>query len=164
MAHYPETALGLLETRGLVAAIEAADAMLKTADVEMQGMEQTMAAMITIHIRGEVAAVKAAIDAGAAAAERVGELVSAHVIPRPADEVEEFLQAEHAVETEQAASESSVTQSVGSAPLEDADLEKLTVKELRSLARGIEGFPIQGRSIARANKAELLKSFRKEDD
>ena len=76
-------ALGLIETRGLVAAIEAADAMVKAANVKIVGKEQTSPALITIKIVGDVAAVKSAVDAGAAAAQRVGELVSTHVIPQP---------------------------------------------------------------------------------
>lgn len=76
-------ALGLIETRGLVGAIEAADAMVKTARVELIGRERVEGGLITVKIKGDVAAVKAAVDAGAAAAQRVGELVSAHVIPRP---------------------------------------------------------------------------------
>jgi ethanolamine utilization protein EutM len=76
-------ALGLVETRGLVAAIEAADAMVKAANVKIVGKEQTNPALITIKIVGDVAAVKSAVDAGAAAAQKVGELVSIHVIPQP---------------------------------------------------------------------------------
>ena len=76
-------ALGLVETRGLVAAIEAADAMVKTSNVTLIGKEITRPALVTIKIVGDVAAVKASVDAGAAAAKRVGELVSIHVIPQP---------------------------------------------------------------------------------
>ncbi|HUN67050.1 MAG TPA: BMC domain-containing protein [Bacteroidota bacterium] len=83
-----EYALGLIETRGLVGAIEAADAAVKAADVKLVGKERAEAGLITIKITGDVAAVRAAVDAGAAAAQRVGELVSVHVIPRPDDEVE----------------------------------------------------------------------------
>lgn len=81
-------ALGLIETRGLVAAIEAADAMVKAAHVQLIGKERAEAGLITVKIRGDVAAVRAAVDAGAAAAQRVGELVSSHVIPRPDDGTE----------------------------------------------------------------------------
>lgn len=80
-------ALGLVETRGLVGAVEAADAMVKTANVRLVGKELVGSALTTVQIVGEVAAVKAAVDAGAAAAQRVGELVSIHVIPRPDDEI-----------------------------------------------------------------------------
>jgi len=76
-------ALGLIETKGLVGAIEAADAMLKAANVKLVAKERATGALINIRIVGEVAAVKSAVDAGAAAAQRVGQLVSAHVIPRP---------------------------------------------------------------------------------
>lgn len=77
------TALGLVETRGLVAAIEAADAMLKASNVKLIGKEITKAALVTIKVTGDVAAVKSAVDAGAAAANRVGEVVTTHVIPQP---------------------------------------------------------------------------------
>lgn len=76
-------ALGLLETKGLVGAIEAADAMVKAANVSIIGKEKTVPAMITIKIAGDVAAVKSALDAGAAAAQRVGQLLSVHIIPQP---------------------------------------------------------------------------------
>lgn len=81
-------ALGLIETKGLVGAIEAADAATKAADVELLGRERADAGLMTIKIRGDVAAVRAAVDAGAAAAQRVGELVSVHVIPRPDSDTE----------------------------------------------------------------------------
>lgn len=84
-------ALGLIETKGLIGAIEAADAMVKAANVEIIGKEKITAALITIKIVGEVAAVKAAVDAGAEAAKRVGELVSTHVIPKPDDEMDAIL-------------------------------------------------------------------------
>jgi ethanolamine utilization protein EutM len=82
-----EYALGLIETRGLIGAIEAADAAVKAADVTLVGRERADAGLMTIKIIGDVAAVRSAIDAGAAAAQRVGELVSVHVIPRPDDDV-----------------------------------------------------------------------------
>ena len=84
-------ALGLIETRGLVPAIEAADAMVKAAKVTLQGREFVGGALVMVTVRGDVGAVKAAVEAGAEAAKRVGELISAHVIPRPHLEVEEVL-------------------------------------------------------------------------
>ena len=84
-------ALGMIETRGLVASIEAADAMVKAANVTLIGKEHVGGGLVTVMVRGDVGAVKASVDAGAAAAERVGELVSIHVIPRPHDEVEGIL-------------------------------------------------------------------------
>ncbi|MFH0735962.1 MAG: BMC domain-containing protein [bacterium] len=86
-----QLALGLIETVGLVGAIEAADAMLKAANVKLVSKEKITAAMVTIEIVGEVAAVRAAVDAGAAAAKRVGQLLTAHVIPRPDDQLEPFI-------------------------------------------------------------------------
>lgn len=84
-------ALGLIETRGLIGAIEAADAMVKAANVQLIAKEYIGAGYVTVMARGDVGAVKAATDAGAAAARRVGELVSVHVIPRPHAEVERIL-------------------------------------------------------------------------
>ena len=80
-------ALGMVETRGLVALIEASDAMCKAASVELVGWDRVGAGMVTSFVRGDVAAVKAATDAGAAAAAKVGEVVSVHVIPRPHDDL-----------------------------------------------------------------------------
>ena len=84
-------ALGMIETKGLVGAIEAADAMVKAANVTLVGKEYIGAGFVTVMVRGDVGAVKAATDAGAAAARRVGELVSVHVIPRPHSEAEKIL-------------------------------------------------------------------------
>ena len=84
-------ALGMIETRGLIGAVEAADAMVKAADVHLIGKQQIGSGLVTVMVRGDVGAVKAATDAGAAAAERVGELISVHVIPRPHNEVEYIL-------------------------------------------------------------------------
>lgn len=83
-------ALGLVETRGLVGMIEATDAMLKTANVTFVGYQKVDAGLVTAIVRGDVASVKAATDAGAAAARKVGELVGVHVIPRPADDVSDI--------------------------------------------------------------------------
>ena len=84
-------ALGMIETKGLIGSIEAADAMVKAANVVLVGKEYIGAGYVTVLVRGDVGAVKAATDAGAAAARRVGELVSVHVIPRPHAEVEKIL-------------------------------------------------------------------------
>ncbi|KAA0231581.1 ethanolamine utilization microcompartment protein EutM [bacterium] len=84
-------ALGMIETRGLVGAIEAADAMVKAAKVTLIGKEKIGGGYVTVMVRGDVGAVKAATDAGAAAAEKVGELISVHVIPRPHADVELIL-------------------------------------------------------------------------
>jgi len=84
-------ALGLIETRGFVGAIEAADAMVKAANVRLIGKEKVGNGLVTVMVRGDVGAVKAAVDAGGEAARRVGELVSVHVIPRPHTDVEELI-------------------------------------------------------------------------
>ena len=84
-------ALGMIETKGLVGSIEAADAMVKAANVLLIGKEYIGAAYVTVMVRGDVGAVKAATDVGAAAARRVGELVAVHVIPRPHSEIEKIL-------------------------------------------------------------------------
>lgn len=84
-------ALGMIETKGLIGAIEAADAMVKAANVALIGKELVGGGLVTVLVRGDVGAVKASTDAGAAAAQRVGELISVHVIPRPHLEVETIL-------------------------------------------------------------------------
>jgi len=146
-----ERALGLIETKGLVGAIEAADAMVKAAKVRLVGAEKTIAALITVKVVGEVGAVKAAVDAGAAAAERIGELVSCHVIPRPHEDTESI-----------------VYEETNHLPIEPGgrrnwsieELQQMPVRELRRLARDYPDFPIQGREISRANKEVLLEGFR----
>jgi ethanolamine utilization protein EutM len=85
------TALGMIETKGLVASVEAADAMVKAANVHLIGKVHVGGGLVTVLVRGDVGAVKAATDAGAAAAQRVGDLVSVHVIPRPHNELESIL-------------------------------------------------------------------------
>jgi ethanolamine utilization protein EutM len=87
----PRGALGLIETKGLVGAVEAADAMVKAANVRLIGREQIGGGLVTVMVRGDVGAVKAATDAGAAAAGKIGEVVSVHVIPRPHEDVEAIL-------------------------------------------------------------------------
>ena len=86
-----QEALGMIETKGLIGSVEAADAMVKAANVILIGKEYIGAGYVTVMVRGDVGAVKAATDAGAAAARRVGELVSVHVIPRPHAEIEKIL-------------------------------------------------------------------------
>ncbi len=84
-------ALGMIETKGLVGAIEASDAMVKSANVSLIGYEKIGSGLVTVMVRGDVGAVKAAVDAGAAAADKVGQVVSVHVIPRPHGDVEKIL-------------------------------------------------------------------------
>ena len=94
-----EEALGMVECRGLVAMIEAADAMVKSANVRLVGWEKIDAGLVTAIVRGEVAAVQSAVAAGAAAAKRVGEVVATHVIPRPHGEVDQGIPVLHTGET-----------------------------------------------------------------
>ena len=91
MADRNSQALGMIETRGVVASIEAADAMVKAANVTLIGKVHVGGGLVSVMVRGDTGAVKAAVDAGAAAAGQIGELVSVHVIPRPHDEVEYIL-------------------------------------------------------------------------
>ena len=149
MANSDEQALGLVETKGLVAAIEAADVMTKAASVRLVGIEQTMAALMTVQIVGETAAVQSAVDAGRVAAERVGELVSSHVIPRPDSAVAKMQL--HGTET-QPANPAFISSR--------KELGSMTVRELRALARKTSGISIQGRQIARANKEQLIDALR----
>lgn len=86
-----QEALGMVETRGLVAAIEAADSMLKAANVTLVGTEKIGSGLVSVMVRGDVGAVKAAVESGASAASRLGELVATHVIPRPHNDVEKIL-------------------------------------------------------------------------
>jgi len=87
----PKEALGMVETRGLIGLIEASDAMVKAAKVRLLGYEKIGSGLVTTFVRGEVGAVRASVEAGAAAAQKVGELISAHVIPRPHDALEKIL-------------------------------------------------------------------------
>jgi microcompartment protein CcmL/EutN len=144
-------ALGLIETRGLVGAIEATDAGLKAADVRLLGTERADAGLVTVKFVGEVAAVKASVDAGAAAAERVGHLVSAHVIPRPHPEMTIVVS-----DTDDPAP----TVPMQGGRIDMATLENARVVDLRAMARRLDNFPIKGRDVARAGRDELLAAFR----
>lgn len=154
-------ALGLIETRGLVGAIEAADTALKTSQVQLVGKERADGGLMTIKIIGETAAVRAAVDAAATAAQRIGELVSVHVIPRPHDELALFLDDDS----------NKVVEKKNNAPPDKPDdlfesiddvagyknkLDKLTVHQLRTLARSVENISIYGRKISMANKQQLI--------
>ena len=173
-------ALGLIETRGLVAAIEAADAMTKAAEVRLVGKERADAGLMTIKIIGDVAAVRAAVDAGAAAAQRVGELVSAHVIPRPAEDIELLIFVPQKPETPTRPEKLPRTSAAPPEPAPEPKdpgqeelplapagdereygefLEGMTVHELRRYARGVKGLSIFGREISRANKPELIQEL-----
>ena len=142
-----ELALGLIETRGLVGAVEAADAAVKASPVAFSGSQYADAGLVTVMFRGSVAAVKAAVDAGAAAADRVGQLVSVHVIPRPTADLEPLIRTPE---------ENGLTQE----PIPPSRLEKMKVVELRRAARATANFPIKGRQLARSGRDEILEGFR----
>jgi ethanolamine utilization protein EutM len=144
-----DRALGLLETRGLVAAIEGADAMVKAANVRLVGKEYSGGGLVIIKITGETGAVKSALAAGASAAERVGELMSTHIIPRPDSSVEEYL----IYEGEEKADEKIDLHN-------DELLEKLTVGELRKFVRQLDT-GLSGREVSAATKESLLEIIRK---
>jgi microcompartment protein CcmL/EutN len=176
-------ALGLIETKGLIAAIESADAMLKAADVRL--LEKTIVGggLVAVAVTGDVAAVKAAVDAGAAAVVRIGStlLISQHVIPRPHEElgsmigpgedpkdpeelVTEDPEAEEIIETEEALHhKEAVDKMMLECGLDEtiAALGKLKVMELRNLARRYMDFGITGRAVSKADKRLLLTEFRK---
>jgi ethanolamine utilization protein EutM len=160
-------ALGMIETRGLVGSIEAADVMVKTANVALLGTEYVGGGLVTVQIVGEVAAVKAAVDAAAAAAARVGQVVSTHVIPRPADDVEPLLRqrtAERSAdtgETDEAEIDKALEEEFSFTPSADdneyrSQLDAMTVHQLRTLARQEEELGIAGREISKANKELLI--------
>jgi ethanolamine utilization protein EutM len=174
-----EYALGMVETRGLVGSIEAADVMVKTANVHILGTEYIRNGMVTINIIGEVAAVKAAVDAASAAVARVGQLVSTHVIPSPAAEIESILKkipTQAPKEKEQKPVEpkpakekppkppsDQQTLFVASPDLDDyrKQLDAMTVPQLRTVARKEGGLGIVGRQISKASKEQLIDELLK---
>ncbi len=182
-----EYALGLVETKGLVGSIEAADVMVKTAHVRLLDAEYIKNGYVTVKCVGEVAAVKAAVDAAAAAAQRVGQLVGTHVIPRPAAEVEPVFRKGKSPGRPSGIQTSAATPArVADQPKKkpqvkppgdpetldmfvastDNDeyreqLEAMTVHQLRTLAREIGGLGIAGRQISKANKKQLIVELMK---
>jgi microcompartment protein CcmL/EutN len=167
-------ALGMVETRGLVGSIEAADVMVKTANVALLGTEYIRNGLVTVEVIGEVAAVKAAVEAGAAAAQRVGQLVSTHVIPRPSDEIEFILKERTQAPPAPGPSRSEEPPEIPEggdevldfvASDDDAEfgtqLDAMTVHQLRTLARDTDGLAIQGREISMANKEALIHELMK---
>jgi microcompartment protein CcmL/EutN len=167
-------ALGMVETRGLVGSIEAADVMVKTANVALLGTEYIRNGLVTVEVIGDVAAVKAAVEAGAAAAGRVGQLVSTHVIPRPSDEIESILKQRTPASSPADPFRSEVPPDVPEGEEEEFDfvaseddaeyssqLDAMTVHQLRTLARKTEGLAIQGREITMANKDVLIHELMK---
>jgi len=142
-------ALGLIETRGLVGTVEASDAMVKAASVLLVGREYVGGGYATIICRGDVGSVKAALDAGAAAAKRVGELVSVHIIPRPDEQVDGMLPPLDWM----------YRPPWRRGPARPLDLDAMTVVELRKLARELRA--MGGRDISKAGKEQLVTEIRK---
>lgn len=147
-------ALGLIETMGFVGVVEAADAAVKAAAVELAAVEQTTGGLVTLRLSGEVGAVNAAVDAGANAARKVGQLLSHHVIPNPDEQVDRLLGAGKG-------SPSGDRAHFPGAPSPPDDPEGMSVVELRRLARSLSGLAIRGREISRANRDDLLREIRK---
>jgi len=178
-----QQALGLIETKGIVGAIEAADAMVKAANVQLEGMTKVGGGLITVSVRGDVGAVKAAVDAGTSAASRVGQVISSHVIPRPHADVEGIVpqlpgpgspKPETAMEEfpEEQTDAPVITEApdVGAVSTESSKpkntlppmetLEQMSVIELRRLARTLSGLGIAGRAISKANRDALLSRIK----
>lgn len=149
-------ALGLIETRGMVGAIEAADTAAKTADVRLLGFERVGGGLVTLRLSGDIGSVQIAVEAAARAAANIGELLSSHVIARPHADVVGLLDG-----VPEPAAESAPE------PVTDDALEMseeawraLPVPRLRQLARRVEGLALRGREISRANKEELIEALR----
>lgn len=169
-------ALGLIETVGLVGAIEACDAAAKAADVIVSAAEITDGALVTLKIFGELGAVQSAVEAGSTAASRVGQLLSAHVIPNPDDNLEAIMGGSFRGKLPESAGKgktvgrsakkttipasSSSTKASSYKSTEMNNIEKMRVTQLRAFARSIPNLSIKGREISRAGKEILLKEIR----
>ncbi len=165
-------ALGIIETRGHVGSIEAADAMTKSAAVELIGREDVGAGHHSVTIRGDVGAVKVALQRGTAAAAQVGEILGVLFIPRPhdsllqlfADRPKDHTHTNAVYETMDPTETSNTLRRITVAPTQPSQLESLNVPALRSLARDLAKFhpefPLQGRTISTANRNQLLAVLR----
>jgi len=151
--------LGMIETYGLPALIAAADAAAKTADVKVTTYEKVDAGIVTIYILGDVAAVKAAVDAGAAEAKRVGKLLSTHVIPRPDPSVHAMIQEAWAKNQPKDSLKEELNKVIAAPEVSAPNWSKMTVAQLRELAHHTPRFPITGRDIQLVSKAELVRLF-----
>lgn len=147
-----QDALGLIETKGLTGLIEASDAMAKAAEVRVVGTARVGAGLVTTLVQGSVGAVKAATEAGAVAAHRVGELYAVHVIARPSPQLMRILPGWCPTE---APGTPVVARTLVVAPAP----ERLSVIELRRYVRTLPGFSLHGREVSRANREELLKAL-----
>lgn len=160
-------ALGLIEVRGLVGSIEASDAMVKAADVRLVGKIPVGGGLVTVMASGDVGAIKAAVDAGAEAACRVSEVISVSVIPKPHSDIEMLLPRPVYAELLISAEIRDVGSSGSSerprkkecTPQKRTELDRLTVNELRKIARATAGVQIKGREISQATKAKLVEEL-----
>lgn len=166
-------ALGMIETRGLIGAIEAADAMLKAANVELVSKTRVGGGLVTVMVTGDVGAVKAATDAGAAAADRVGELISVHVIARPADGIEDIIggdkkeppkppevyisQPETQPEVQPEETQQEETKAFDINTTTKDELSKMTVSQLRTVARSLPTIEMSNHDIRFARKEDLIE-------
>jgi microcompartment protein CcmL/EutN len=150
-----DRALGMVETRGLVASIEAADAMVKAAKVQLLGKEKVAGGLVTILVEGETAAVKSAVDAGAAAAQRVGELVSTHIIPRPDDQIDEIIVRKTGIETKRNKQEP--LREKQSKPITEKKLEPVLEKKLEPAPEKKPGRRRKQNKIIKKESSEIIE-------
>ncbi len=172
-----DAAIGLIETKGLIGVLEAADTAVKAADVQLLGIERVGGGLVCVRFRGDTASVQAAVRAASDAVARVAELISAHVIPAPAIDVDGALgqaQANYQPQASDQPQASNQPQASRAGARTDAParadaavedlravpLESLSVTRLRQLARKTPGSTLQGRQISRANKDQLLEALR----
>ncbi|MDB4868139.1 MAG: hypothetical protein JWR03_2472 [Cohnella sp.] len=150
-------ALGMIETLGVPALIAAADAAAKAADVRVTAYEKADSGIVTVYILGDVSSVKAAVEAGEAAARQVGQLLASHVIPRPDASVHKMIQMLWPQQEEPPGAEPHPVQAPSFSSGQASEWDKLPVQELRRIARNKPGFPLSGRQISTAGKAVLLR-------
>lgn len=153
-----KTAIGLIETRGLVGAVEAADVAAKAANISLLAFESIGGGLVSLRFYGDVASVQTAVQAGAEAARRLSEVVSSHVIPRPHPDLQALLERQSVPGSDHAPEQS--------AKPSEIELEATSVARLRQLVRETPGVRIRGRQVSRANKetliAELQRIWREE--
>lgn len=153
-----DQALGLIETKGLIGAIEAADAMTKAASVKLISKEYVTGALVVIKVIGETAAVKASVDAGSAAAQRIGELVSAHVIPRPDDQIDLLLFDNNISEPEESKTDKSTVKAKSSISELKDEIKPEVVKkneDIKNNAPKDDSSETPGKKATEKNKPEL---------
>ncbi len=150
------SAIGLIETEGLVGLIEAADVAAKTADVQLLGFERIGGGLVSLRLSGDVASVQTAIRAAAAAAQRLGQVISFHVIPGPHEDLISLLEGNDSPSPPAATPHAPAAATGLPGP---AELETMPVTRLRQLARQYPDFALKGRAVSRAGKAELLAAF-----